>query len=146
MILLNHAVAHPWLCDSMGHMTTRHYLGMFDDAGYVLMRHATGWLSGHPDWTGTGWADVRNEIDYVGEVLAGALVEIHGAVTGHGRSSIDIAMEMRKAASGEVAARLRGKSVFFDLVARRSRPLTGEMTARIATHSATANQAPASAG
>lgn len=136
MILLNHAVAHPWLCDSMGHMTTRHYLGMFDDAGYVLMRHATGWLSGDPAWGGTGWADVRNEIDYVGEVLAGALVEIHGAVTGHGRSSIEIVMEMRKAAGGEVAAKLRGKSVFFDLVARKSRPLTAEMAVKIAAHSA----------
>ena len=26
------AVVHPWLCDAMGHLTTRHYLGMFDDA------------------------------------------------------------------------------------------------------------------
>ena len=29
-------VVYPWLCDSMGHMTTRHYTAMFDDASYHM--------------------------------------------------------------------------------------------------------------
>lgn len=132
MQLLDHAVAHPWLCDAMGHMTTRHYLGMFDDAGYVLIHRATGWLAGGGGWEGTGWADVRNEIDYLDEVHAGTLLAIHGAVSAHGRSSLEVAMEMRKAGDGAVAARFKGKCVFFDLAARKSRPMPAEVIERLA--------------
>ena len=132
MQLLNHGVAHPWLCDAMGHMTTRHYVGMFDDASYVLLNRATGWAAADPAWKGCGWADVRNEIDYLDEVPSGMLLEIHGAILGHGRSSIEFAMEMRKAVGGTVAARMKAKSVFFDLEARKSRPLDEQMIARLA--------------
>ena len=37
MIECYRGVVHPWLCDAMGHLTTRHYVGMFDDAGYHLL-------------------------------------------------------------------------------------------------------------
>ena len=30
-------VVHPWLCDAMGHMTTRHDMAMFDDGSYHLL-------------------------------------------------------------------------------------------------------------
>ena len=30
MISVYKAVAHPWQCDVLGHMTTRFYTGMFD--------------------------------------------------------------------------------------------------------------------
>ena len=42
MELMIRAVVHPWLCDMMGHLTTRHYVGMFDDAAYALFAQATG--------------------------------------------------------------------------------------------------------
>ena len=132
MLHLNHAVAHPWLCDAMGHLTTRNYVGMFDDAGYVLMHRATGWLGGDPAWSGCGWADLRNEIDYLDEVSAGTLLEISGTIAGHGKSSIEFVMSMRKAGSDRPAARLKGKSVFFDLEARRSRGLSQAMATRLA--------------
>jgi len=36
-------VAHPWLCDSMGHLTSRHYVAMFDDASYHFFRLVFGY-------------------------------------------------------------------------------------------------------
>jgi len=40
---LHNDIVHPWLCDVMGHMNVRHYIGMFDDASYQLLADATGW-------------------------------------------------------------------------------------------------------
>ena len=36
----------------MGHLTTRHYMAMFDDASYVLLSEATGWSPNDPEWAG----------------------------------------------------------------------------------------------
>ena len=36
MNLVQKSVAHPWMCDVLGHLTTRHYVAMFDDAAYHL--------------------------------------------------------------------------------------------------------------
>jgi len=126
MELLTRAIAHPWLCDMMGHLTTRYYLGMFDDASYVLLSR-TGWNGDDPDWAGKGWADVRNEIEYKDEVPAGALVEIFGTVTKIGNSSLETRYEMRRASTGALAATLAAKTVFFDLKLRKATPLTDRM-------------------
>lgn len=130
MTLLTRSVVHPWLCDMMGHLTTRHYMAIFDDASYVLLSQ-TGWSATEPEWAGKGWADVRQEIDYLAEISAGTVLEIHGAVTKIGRTSIEIAMEMRKLHNGEVASKLVAKTVFFDLVARKATPITDEMRALV---------------
>jgi len=37
MVLVQKNVAHPWMCDILGHMTTRHYVAMFDDAAYHML-------------------------------------------------------------------------------------------------------------
>ena len=37
MVLVQKNVAHPWMCDVLGHMTTRHYVAMFDDAAYHML-------------------------------------------------------------------------------------------------------------
>lgn len=127
MELLTRAIAHPWLCDMMGHLTTRFYVGMFDDASYVLLSRSTGWSGDDPAWAGMGWADVRNEVDYKDEVPAGALVEIFGTITKVGNSSLEARYEMRRASSGALAATLAGKTVFFDLKQRKATPLTETM-------------------
>ena len=43
MYLLYKGIVHPWLCDVMGHMNVRHYMGMFDDASLQLLVETTGW-------------------------------------------------------------------------------------------------------
>ncbi len=122
-------VVHPWLCDAMGHLTTRHYLGMFDDASYHLFA-TLGYDPGAGAAVNQGWADVRQEIEYHSELAAGALVRIDGRVTAIGRSSITTEYRMFARADDRLCATLVGRTVCFDLEARRSRPLPADFVAR----------------
>lgn len=131
MRLIYKGVVHPWLCDAMGHLTTRHYLGMFDDASYHLLAEVLGWAPGAKGWEGKGWADIRQEIDYREELSAGSLIEIEGAVAGIGNSSVTTRYEMKNKTTGAVVASLRSKSVYFDLQARKAVTLTPAMRERL---------------
>lgn len=126
MELLNRSMVQPWHCDLMGHLTTRHYMGFFDDAVNILISRSTGWSLADPAWKNKGWADVRHEIDYVSEVSIGTIVEIFGEVQDYGRTSIKAMLEMRR--NDEIVAKMALKTVFFDLEARESIPLTDAMT------------------
>ena len=49
MISVQKCVAHPWMCDVLGHLTTRFYVGMFDDASYHLLHAVFGWTGASDD-------------------------------------------------------------------------------------------------
>lgn len=123
------AIAHPWLCDIMGHLTTRHYVAMFDDAGYHLLHAVFGWSGGSAS-DRTGFADVRQEIDYVAEVGSGDLLEITSALVRLGRKSFTSRLEMTNLTRSEVASRLVTTSVCFDLTARRAIEIPNAYRAR----------------
>lgn len=125
------AVVHPWLCDAMGHLTTRHYLGMFDDATYHLFA-ALGHAPASDAAERRGWADVRHEIDYRSELAAGALVRIDGRVTSIGRTSVGIEYRLFERTEDRLCATLAARTVCFDLEARRARPLPDGFIARVA--------------
>ena len=109
-------VAHPWLCDSMGHLNVRHYAAMFDDASFQLL----GRVAGHdPAHDSAGWADVRCEIDYRHETPAGTLLTIRSHVEKVGTSSLTYVHVMSGSLDGVVHAQARIVSVRFDLAARR---------------------------
>ena len=75
MISVHKAVAHPWQCDILGHLTTRYYVGMFDDASYHFIYEVFGWV-GNQDADGNrAWVDVQHLIKYQAEVAAGDLLE-----------------------------------------------------------------------
>ena len=133
MYLLHKSIVHPWLCDVMGHMNVRHYMSMFDDAGYQLLAEATGWHSDAEEWKGKGWADVCHKIDYQGELHAGALVEIEGSITEIGNSSFTSCYILKNKMTDERAATMIAKVVFFDLEARRSIPLTDKLRQQMRT-------------
>lgn len=124
-------VVHPWLCDAMGHLTTRHYLGFFDDASYQLMAEL-----GHDAEAGQaaqqGWADVRHEIEYRAELAAGALIRIDGRVVALGHSSITTELRLFARSSDRLCATLIARTVCFDLAARRSLPLPEALIASAA--------------
>ena len=103
-------VAHPWQCDTMGHMNVRHYAAMFDDASFQLL----GMISG-PDEPGKGWADIRCEIDYKHETRAGTLLTIRSHIVAVGRSSVTYAHTMSGTLDGVVHAQAKVVSVRFDL-------------------------------
>jgi acyl-CoA thioester hydrolase len=122
-------VAHPWLCDVMGHLNTRHYVAMFDDANYVILDRLRPANHGAVS-KAFGWADVRNEIDYLAEVPAGAVVDIYTGISRLGTKSLTIAAQMR--APGDAAfihAKMSATIVYFDLTQRRAAALTPEIQA-----------------
>jgi acyl-CoA thioester hydrolase len=108
----------------MGHLTTRHYLGMFDDASYQLMA-ILGYDPEAAALEGWGWADVHHDISYRLELGPGAVVRILGRITALGRTSVSSEFQMLRRSDDQLCAVLSGRTVCFDLAARRARPLPG---------------------
>ncbi len=75
MILVQKSVAHPWMCDILGHMTTRHYVAMFDDAAYHLFFTIFGWTGSSDAENKIAWADVQHVIDYLRQLASKYLIE-----------------------------------------------------------------------
>ncbi len=119
-------VAHPWMCDVMGHMNVRHYAAMFDDASFQLLGHIAGKV---PD-DAFGWADVRSTTEYKQEVPAGDLLTIYSQVLKVGRSSIMFRQAMLGSLDGELRAVNEVTSVYFDKIVRRSAELAPDMRIR----------------
>lgn len=113
-----HGVVHPWMCDMMGHFTTRYYVAMFDDAAYHLLA-AIG-LTSKQIKAGIGIADLKTTLSYKAELHAGDLVAITGRVIRIGDKSITAAYEMKNVYTGVLAAEMEAISVQFDLNARRA--------------------------
>lgn len=132
MLILHKGVVHPWLCDAMGHLTTRHYVAMFDDAIYHLYQQVFGYAGPFGAFAGKGWADVKQLIEYKAELPAGALVEIRGELVKLGGKSVTSRYQMVNLATGEVAATLENVTAFFDLKSRAAIPFTDEMRASAA--------------
>lgn len=122
-------VVHPWMCDTMGHLNVRHYVGMFDDASFQLLGRIS---DPEADPRRMGWADVRMEIEYAHETGAGTLVTITSHIEKIGNSSLAYRHEMIGTIDGKTRARMRTVSVAFDLIDRRKLPLTADVRARAA--------------
>ena len=134
MVLVQKSVAHPWMCDVLGHMTTRHYVAMFDDAAYHMLYEVFGWTGSSDDDNKIAWADVNHTIDYKAEVSAGDILEIEGKLTKIGNKSITIYYEMKNLGKNEVAASLQVISVLFDLELRESVEISEELKQLASKH------------
>jgi acyl-CoA thioester hydrolase len=121
-------VAHPWLCDSMGHMNTRHYAAMFDDASFHLLGVLGGLTALAND--GFGWADVRHLHEFKHEVESGALIVIRSTLTRIGTKSITYRHEMRGVEADLLHATSEIVSVQFDLRKRAAVALLVPVRAR----------------
>jgi acyl-CoA thioester hydrolase len=119
-------VAHPWMCDAMGHVNVRHYMAMFDDASFQLL----GKLTGVEMDKSLGWADVRHEIEYRHETVAGTLVTIHSRVAKIGRTSVTYRHVLTGSLEGELHAEATVTSVRFHLTARKSLELGADIRRR----------------
>ncbi len=134
MMVVQKGVAHPWMCDVIGHMTTRHYVAMFDDAAYHLLYAVFGW-SGASDPDGKiGWSDARHIIEYKAEVLAGDVLVVRSGLTRVGTKSITIFYEMANLEKNEIAATLECVCVLIDLDARKSIELSEVMHEMASKH------------
>ena len=134
MLVVNKAVAHPWECDVIGHLTTRFYVAMFDDASYHFLFDVFGW-SGATDETGeNGWVDVRHVIEYQAEVSAGDVLEIRASLVKIGSKSITARYEMINLGKDEVAATLECIYVLFDMQARAGLVLSDQLRQAASKH------------
>ncbi len=134
MIVVQKGVAHPWMCDVLGHLTTRHYVAMFDDAAYHLLYAVFGW-AGSSDADGKiGWADVRHVIEYRAEVAAGDVLEIRAGLIKVGTKSIPIFYEMTNLGKNEMSATLECVCVLFDLQTRKSIELCEQLRESASKH------------
>ncbi|WNC67730.1 acyl-CoA thioesterase [Thalassotalea nanhaiensis] len=127
-LMVYKGVVHPELCDVMGHMTTRHYVTMFDDASYHFLYSLFGWSGEHAKTLNRGWADVKHVIEYQDEVAAGELLEIQANLTKLGTKSITVTYTMLNIGKNKAqVATLESTSVYFDTLNRKAVPLTSEM-------------------
>lgn len=124
-----YGVAHPWLCDVMGHMTTRFYVGMFDDAGYHLLSEI-GYTQDRVA-KGTGMAEIESTYTYISEVLQGTMVQISGRFTGIGTKSITAEYEMTHRDTGALLARYKSVIVEFDLKKRVAVSVSADIRAAV---------------
>jgi acyl-CoA thioester hydrolase len=115
------------MCDVLGHLTTRFYVGMFDDASYHLLHDVFGWTGASDDTGKTAWVDARDLIEYQAEVTAGDLLEIHAGLTRIGTKSITVNYEMTNIGNNETAATMEVVYVLFDLQKRKGLVLTDEL-------------------
>jgi acyl-CoA thioester hydrolase len=116
------AVIHPWNCDAMGHLNTRFYVGIFDDANYAVLSKLAADARESQDTL--GWADVRNEVDFLAEMKAGSVVDVFVAIRRIGTKSLTLVGEMRKGDCDPPVARMVAVIARFDLSERRAVPLS----------------------
>lgn len=120
-------VAQPWLCDIMGHLNVRNYVGHFDDASWHFLAE----LGLGPDVTtplGRGWADVRAVIEYKKEVRLGELFRITTGLKRIGKTSLVFMHRMVNPAGTDLHATMEVVTVYFDLQARRAAPLPDNLS------------------
>ncbi|MEE4174102.1 MAG: acyl-CoA thioesterase [Xanthomonadales bacterium] len=120
MISVYKGVAQPWECDSLGHLTTRFYTAMFDDASYHFLFELFGWTGASDEAGERAFVDVRHELDFRDEILAGELLEIRAGLERVGTKSLVARYDMIKRDSGGIAASLQATYVLFDLQSRQS--------------------------
>jgi len=133
MIETYRGVVHPWLCDVMGHLNTRHYVAMFDDASAHFLS-AVGLARDSISDDRFGWADVKIVLELQSEVHPGGLVVVQSGVRKLGRTSLTYEQRMLGAVSGLVHAVQEITTVYFDLQGRRSAALPENVRQRFAQH------------
>ena len=128
-------IAQPWQCDVLGHLTTRFYVALFDEASYHFLFELFGWSGASDDAGRRAFVDARHEIDYRQEVRAGTLLEIHARLERVGNKSLVARYAMRRrGGESETVATLRATYVLFDLEARRALALDDELRRRAQAH------------
>ncbi|MEM1410183.1 MAG: acyl-CoA thioesterase [Pseudomonadota bacterium] len=106
----------PGMCDLNGHLNTMFYTQAFDAASW---RFFSPYEAGDTD---LGWADVRHEVTFKAEMMAGTSATITSEIVRVGRTSI-VTKHVMHNGEGEVAAEAVYTSVRFDLKKRCAVPI-----------------------
>jgi acyl-CoA thioester hydrolase len=120
-IEVTQAIVHPSLCDRQGHMNTRHYSGIFDDASWLLLAKLG--YAGPESHEDVGWADARQIVEFKREAPEGAVLRVDSHVPKLGTSSIAIRHRLIDLKDDALVATFESATVCFDLATRKSRPI-----------------------
>lgn len=120
---------YPWHCDHMGHMNVMWYVGKFDEATWQLFR-SIGLSSARMSKEQSGMVAVEQHIEYKRELRAGDTISVHSAILEVKEKSMRLVHEMRNDETGEVAATTEIVGVYFDTLARKTRPLPPDVRDR----------------
>ncbi|MBL8699498.1 MAG: acyl-CoA thioesterase [Alphaproteobacteria bacterium] len=118
-LLTYRGAVYPWHCDHVGHMNVMWYVGKFDEATWQLF-NAIGITPSYLRRAKRGMAAVDQQISYLREVRAGAVVTIRSRLVEFKERSLRFAHEMTDDETREVVARTTLKAVHIDSEARKS--------------------------
>jgi len=115
-------IVYPWHLDHMDHMNVQHYVGMFDQASWVLLA----WLGLDGKYfmkNQRGMAALEQSISYKDELRAGEMFEIRSAILEVREKTIRLRHDMYKVDSNTLAASTSILAVHLDTNARKDLPL-----------------------
>lgn len=107
--------------DENGHMNVRHYLSIFDDAGYPLVATLGMTPEFHKEH-GTGGFDLEHHIHFLREVHVGDRVSVYARLVGASAKRIHYMMFMVNETRETLAAVFECVNSFADLRVRRTAP------------------------
>jgi len=116
--------------DENGHMNMRHYLALFDDAGYS-MAEQFGLTAAFHARHHSGGFDLEHHVHYLNEVAVGDRVTIHLRVVGRSAKRVHYLMFMVNETTGRLAAIFECVNSFADLTLRRTAPYPAEIADRM---------------
>jgi len=128
-LLTYRGTVYPWHCDHVGHMNVMWYVGKFDEASWQLF-NSLGLSAAYLRGAQRGMAAVDQQISYLQELHAGAVVCVRSRVLEIKERSIRFEHEMVDESSGAVAARTTLKAVHLDAQARKSVPFADAVVAK----------------
>ncbi len=111
---------HTWQCDHMGHINVRAYGEFFEEACWQLYNR----VGITPSLLRSGnfhMAAVRQEIDYIKELLAGDVISVRSAVIEIRDKVLRFVHELHNSETDELCARSVFTVVCIDSAARRAR-------------------------
>ncbi|MBL4603856.1 MAG: thioesterase family protein [Emcibacteraceae bacterium] len=121
MIETGRGVVDHSMCDRMGHLTTRVYTGLFDDASYKLVE-----ACGLTVDDKTGFADLELKTKFINEIRCDGRFYIKSGFLKLGNSSLVALHHMYNAADDSLISTCEETAVIFDLVKRKSMAMSDE--------------------
>ncbi len=115
-------IVYPWHLDHMDHMNVQHYVGMFDQATWILLSYL-GLDSAYLSQNHRGMAALEQTISYKSELRAGEMFEIRSSVLEVRDKTIRFQHDMYKVNPYVLAASTIILGVHLDTDARKSLPL-----------------------
>lgn len=109
------------MCDQMGHLTTRVYTALFDEASYELIK-----ACGYQVDAEQGFVDLELNMKFIAEIKEGGKFYIKSGIVKLGNSSFTAIHYMYNTDDDSLISICEEKAVIFDLKKRKSKPMTEE--------------------